>query len=270
MSKNDLGKLRKLVEKEVEEVGQAQFARANDLPLSRLRNFLEGRESRFQSVEALANAVGQEVYIGAPVDRKAIAAQGNQFGKRLKLLRTHVGWTKVDLARRIQGLSTTAIGLLEDGKSSAPKPENLVALADVFEVSIIWLATGEGHISERTLNSGRAIRQQRVKASVPLSAILKKSGLTLGDWQAVEAGSLFDAPLKKVAAGLGVALKDVSNPMAVKNTVVPIHSELLSELIALFLSIEGEDAQSAFLEYCRILSSDNDLETTLGAGAGAA
>lgn len=64
-----------------------------------------------------------------------------EIGNRIKEMRADLGISGLDLAKRL-GVTRGAVGNWELGKGI--KRENLQLIADAFNVSFDWLATGRG------------------------------------------------------------------------------------------------------------------------------
>jgi transcriptional regulator with XRE-family HTH domain len=64
--------------------------------------------------------------------------QAAQFGAKLKALRSHVGWSQGDLARRLGLARQGYISNLEAGRKR-PSPELAVQIADLFGVTTDYL-----------------------------------------------------------------------------------------------------------------------------------
>lgn len=67
------------------------------------------------------------------------------FPERLKEALDSAGMRPVDLSTAI-GITRAAVSSLTSGRTKAPTPENLYAIADALGVSPRWLATGRGDI----------------------------------------------------------------------------------------------------------------------------
>lgn len=65
--------------------------------------------------------------------------QTQHIGRRIRKVREQHGMTQVALARTL-GASINAINMLEMGATKAPHIERLVAIADIFGVSLDYLA----------------------------------------------------------------------------------------------------------------------------------
>ena len=61
-----------------------------------------------------------------------------QFSERLQMLMDERGWSQADLAR-ITGMPTSNIAYLVNGKTKDPRLQTLIALANVFDVSLDYL-----------------------------------------------------------------------------------------------------------------------------------
>lgn len=79
------------------------------------------------------------------------------IGQRIKQLREARNLTQEDIARGIDA-STRAITYLEAGTTSGPRIERLVALADLFDVSIDYLV---GRTDDRAPLSHRRMTKSR-------------------------------------------------------------------------------------------------------------
>ena len=69
------------------------------------------------------------------------------LGMRIAALRKNAGWNQTELASRLQ-ISPSAVGMYEQGRRE-PSAQILVALAEVFGVSVDYLLTGRGRESEQ-------------------------------------------------------------------------------------------------------------------------
>lgn len=82
------------------------------------------------------------------------------IGERLlKLREERNGLQAVDVARALK-ITPSALSQLERGTTKNPRPENLLAAARFFDVSIAWLITGTGprqHAEAATESEAQAL-----------------------------------------------------------------------------------------------------------------
>jgi len=65
------------------------------------------------------------------------------IGSRIKYLRISSGKTQAIVAKNI-GITTASLSAIENSLTKSPKPENVLKIADFFNVSIHWLISGNG------------------------------------------------------------------------------------------------------------------------------
>lgn len=70
------------------------------------------------------------------------------LGARIAALRRDAGWNQAELARRLQ-ISPSAVGMYEQGRRE-PSADTLVAMSQVFRVSVDFLLTGEEELARET------------------------------------------------------------------------------------------------------------------------
>ncbi|ODN40944.1 helix-turn-helix domain-containing protein [Piscirickettsia litoralis] len=75
----------------------------------------------------------------------------NFFGERVKQLRKQANITQADLAKKV-GVSQPAVASWESGASKTVKPEHLIVISYLFNVSPEWLATGKNKKNQSFLN----------------------------------------------------------------------------------------------------------------------
>jgi transcriptional regulator with XRE-family HTH domain len=85
------------------------------------------------------------------------------LGKRIRELREREGMSQVALARTL-GASINAINMLEVGSTRAPHIDRLIAIADLFHVSIDYLV-GRTDAPEPVPGKPTAKRQRTRKAA---------------------------------------------------------------------------------------------------------
>lgn len=68
------------------------------------------------------------------------------MGLRIAALRRSAGWSQAELAEKLK-ISPSAVGMYEQGRRE-PAVQMLVALSDVFGVSIDYLVTGRAEIRQ--------------------------------------------------------------------------------------------------------------------------
>lgn len=105
-------------------------------------------------------------------DKKAI-------GRRIRTLRKEI--LQMDsqeaFASRLGGVTRGAVGNWERGKGI--KTANLQRIADEYDVSLDWLATGRGQPREGLLTTD-------LKTSAKLGMIPVKGAVKAGDWQSID------------------------------------------------------------------------------------
>ena len=84
------------------------------------------------------------------------------IGERIRTLRERQGMSQAALARTL-GASINAINYLEGGSTRAPHIDRLIAIADLFDVSLDYLVGRTDDPSPRS----RASRAQRQDATAP-------------------------------------------------------------------------------------------------------
>ena len=82
------------------------------------------------------------------------------LGQRIRELRERQGMSQAALARKLDA-SINAINMLEVGSTRAPHVDRLIALAELFDVSIDYLVG-------RTNEPGSATKPQRRRGAVPV------------------------------------------------------------------------------------------------------
>ena len=112
------------------------------------------------------------------------------LGARIAVLRKAAGWSQAELAARL-GVTPSAVGMYEQGRRE-PASDLLVALADVFGVSVDYLLTGSPRTErehqtadqtmlssmaelERKLNRRRSTPFSRQELTVLFAALLMES-----------------------------------------------------------------------------------------------
>ena len=65
----------------------------------------------------------------------------NSLGFRIRLLRVLKGMTQAELAKKLH-IGASAVGMYEQGRRE-PNIDTLIALSNIFEVSIHFLCAGE-------------------------------------------------------------------------------------------------------------------------------
>ncbi len=71
---------------------------------------------------------------------------GYSIGDRIKLARESAGLDMVQLAKLV-GVTKQAVWGWESGATKGPRPEHLLALRDVLNVSLDWLVLGIGEMT---------------------------------------------------------------------------------------------------------------------------
>ena len=84
------------------------------------------------------------------------------IGERIRILRERRGMSQAALARAL-GASINAINYIEGGSTRAPHIDRLIAIADLFDVSLDYLVGRTDDPSPRP----RAPRAQRPDATAP-------------------------------------------------------------------------------------------------------
>jgi len=82
------------------------------------------------------------------------------LGERIRKARLHYGMSQTELARRV-GISKTAMNQIEMGETTDPRMSRIRAIADIFGVSMDYLA---GRTDEDTV-SLQPTRQRTRKAA---------------------------------------------------------------------------------------------------------
>jgi len=112
------------------------------------------------------------------------------LGARIAALRRQAGFSQAELAQRL-GISASAVGMYEQGRRE-PAADLLVALADIFGVSVDYLLTGRPGTEqelqkadqtvlssmaelERKLNRRRTTPFSRQELTVLFAALLMES-----------------------------------------------------------------------------------------------
>ncbi len=112
------------------------------------------------------------------------------LGARIAALRRQAGFSQAELAQRLR-ISASAVGMYEQGRRE-PAADLLVALADVFGVSVDYLLTGSPRTDrelqtadqallssmaelERKLNRRRSVPFSRQELTVLFAALLMES-----------------------------------------------------------------------------------------------
>jgi transcriptional regulator with XRE-family HTH domain len=90
------------------------------------------------------------------------------FGERLRAARERRRLTKAEFAR-LAGVSGPGAQLWETGRMTFPRADTLVRLAEILEVDLRWLITGEG-----TPDLFSAERLERFPLETMLHAIANK------------------------------------------------------------------------------------------------
>lgn len=120
------------------------------------------------------------------------------FGERVGIVANLVGG-QAELARRT-GISTVSISSYMKGESD-PSRERLVAMAEAANVSLFWLATGEGQ-----MRSGRENTLSDIETTqTPHLCLVDASGNIASSWEAPEPSSFDYVPMveTQLSAGAG-------------------------------------------------------------------
>lgn len=106
----------------------------------------------------------------------------SQIGKRLLQLREErQGLQAAEVARALR-ITPSALSQLERGTTKNPRPENLLAAARFFNVSVAWLINGTGprlHVEAETESEAQALLMFR-----KLSASGQGAALAQLEWMA--------------------------------------------------------------------------------------
>ena len=113
-----------------------------------------------------------------------MAKKESELGKRLKLIRQHIGCTQSEAAKTCGGFALDVWSRLERGDAegiSLVLLEGLAAFAQCHEISLEWLFTGEGGLEALPETSNEFSRHWILTARLP--EILKEHsrvGLRMG------------------------------------------------------------------------------------------
>jgi transcriptional regulator with XRE-family HTH domain len=107
----------------------------------------------------------------------------SEIGDRIKRLRLERGERLSDLGAAA-GLSASAVHQWESGATKGLRPDNLVAVADHYNVSIRWLVTGTG--SQRVTETRSEFEYQALELFRKLSEDGQHAALSHLNWMAAQ------------------------------------------------------------------------------------